>query len=178
MLEGAKIVAIAETDFYYLSHHADPRKVRPHPAGLRVIAGNAKASAPEADKVAHWSCKGAGSESYQRVPACPEGSRLELLVRFPDCWDGRRRDSRDHKRHMAYSTDGTCPRSHPVQVPELQFKILYATGGGDDVKAASGEGHTAHGDFFDGWDRRALRRRVADCLRPRVKCGADGRPLG
>jgi hypothetical protein len=177
VLEGGKPVAITETDFYYLSRHADPTRVRLHPKGLRIIAGNAKATGPEDEKVAFWSCRGAGSESYQRIPDCPGDSRLELLVRFPDCWDGRRRDSRDHQRHMAYSAAGKCPRSHPVQVPEVQFKVLYATGGGEGVEPASGEGHTAHGDFFDGWSRPALRRRVEDCLRPRVKCGADGRPL-
>lgn len=30
---------------------------------------------------------------------------LELHVTFPDCWDGVRLDSPDHRSHMAYSRD-------------------------------------------------------------------------
>ena len=163
--------------FYYVSNHRDRSKLRVFPRGLRVVAGNARARGPEPDKVAEWSCRGGASESFQRIPECPKGTRLELLLRFPDCWNGRDADSRDHKRHMAYSSAGACPATHPVTVPELRFVVAYATRGGPGVKIASGAGHTAHGDFFDGWSTAALRRRIENCLKPKLKCGADGRVL-
>lgn len=168
-------IRIVETSFYYVSRHVDPTAVRPHPPGLRMIAGDARAARPQAEKRAFWSCRGAGSQSVQRIPACPRGSRLELHLDFPDCWDGRRADSRDHRSHVAYSSAGRCPRAHPVQIPQVQVKATYATRGGPSVAMSSGAGHTAHGDFFDGWDRRALRLRVDRCLRARLKCDAAGR---
>ena len=177
VLDGGRPVRTFETAFYYVSHHVDRSRLRPYPRGLRVIAGNSKATGPEKEKVAQWSCQGGSSMSYQYIPECPAGTRLELLLRFPDCWNGRSRDSRDHKRHMAYSTAGICPRRHRVPVPELVFKVVYDTRGGAGVTTASGPGHTAHGDFFDGWTGRSLRRRINRCLKPKLKCGANGRVL-
>ena len=55
------------------------------------------------------------------VPTCPDtrGSFLRLHIRFPECWDGRRLDSADHKSHMAYATRSGCPSTHPVEVPQI-----------------------------------------------------------
>jgi hypothetical protein len=79
---------------------------------------------------------------------------------------------------MAESQGGRCPASHPVAVPQVQFKIRWPTRGGDDVALASGPGPSAHGDFLNAWDPAALQARIDRCLEPVVKCGADGRPLG
>ena len=171
-------VEVIEGTFYYVSAQTNRRDLRLWPPGLRVIAGYANENTPPGG-AARWSCRGTGLPSERSIPLCPEGSELELLLNFPDCWDGRRRDSRDHQSHMAYSIAGRCPSSHPVPVPALRYKLLYATRGGDGVELSVGEDEAslAHGDFFDAWSRPALRRRVADCLKPRVKCGTDGKPL-
>jgi hypothetical protein len=171
-------VEVLEGTFYYVSSHVDRDRLRLWPSGLRVIAGYSNENSPPGG-AARWSCRGTGLPSERSIPFCPEGSELELLLNFPDCWDGRRRDSRDHQRHMAYSVAGRCPASHPVPVPALRYKLLYATRGGDGVELSVGEDEAtlAHGDFFDAWSRPALRRRVANCLRPRIKCGTNGKPL-
>ncbi len=176
--ENGEPVEVLEGTFYYVSSHVDRDRLRLWPPGLRVIAGYVNQSTPPGG-AARWSCRGTGIPSDRTIPLCPEGSELELLLNFPDCWDGRRRDSRDHQRHMAYSIAGRCPRTHPVPVPALRYKLLYATRGGDGVELSVGEDETtlAHGDFFDAWSRQALRRRIADCLKPRVKCGTDGKPV-
>jgi len=107
------------------------------------------------------------------------------LLNFPDCWNGNDLDSADHKAHMAYSTGGICPASHPVAVPRLEFKLRYPTSGGASVRIATGSGvhanhggsgYSAHGDFFNAWLPGALEARIERCLWREVKCGPDGEP--
>jgi Domain of unknown function (DUF1996) len=145
-------------------------EIRPFPAGLRMVAGNAAAYRPQNLHVAYWTCwmrRGPSSA----VPTCPSKplgfdgrkSYLTLHVVFPDCWDGVHLDSRDHHSHMAYSNYGACPRSHPVQVPGLQYVIEYPVLGGPGVTLSSGSQFSAHGDFMNGWDQKALAGIVARC---------------
>ena len=171
-----KPIDVLEGTFYYVSSHEKRRKLKLWPRGLRVVAGYDYGPPGGA---ARWSCRGSGIPSDRAIPRCPEGNPLELLLNFPDCWDGRRRDSADHHEHMAYSVAGRCPGSHPVEVPGLRYKLLYDSLGGSDVTLSIGadEATLAHGDFFDAWKRSALRHRVRDCLVERVKCGPDGEPV-
>jgi hypothetical protein len=131
--------------------------VDPFPAGLKMIAGNAIARSPQSLRVTSWMC-GYGRERSSTVPTCLGGrySDLRLRVRFPDCWDGDRLDSADHKRHMAYSTAGRCPGSHPVEVPAITLVIYYGVAGGRDAELASGGQFSAHADFVNAWDQRTL----------------------
>jgi Domain of unknown function (DUF1996) len=131
--------------------------VDPFPAGLKMIAGNAMARSPQSLRVTSWMC-GYGRERSSTVPTCLGGrySDLRLRVRFPDCWDGDRLDSADHKRHMAYSTAGRCPGSHPVEVPAITLVIYYGVAGGRDAELSSGGQFSAHADFVNAWDQRTL----------------------
>jgi hypothetical protein len=169
-------IDVLEGTFYYVSGHEDRDELRLWPRGLRVIAGYDHGPPGGAGQ---WSCRGSGFPSERFIPPCPEGHPLELLLNFPDCWDGERRDSSDHHSHMAYSVAGRCPNDHPVAVPGLRYKLLYDSLGGSDVELSIGadESTLTHGDFFDAWNRKALRERVRDCLRVRVKCGTDGKPV-
>jgi hypothetical protein len=140
---------------YYVRRTFD--EVDPFPAGLKMIAGNAMARAPQSLRVTSWSC-GFGGERSSSVPACLGGryDDLRLRVRFPDCWDGRRLDSVDHKRHVAYSRAGRCPLTHPVEVPAISLVIYYGVRGDPDVELASGGQFSGHADFVNGWDQRTL----------------------
>jgi Domain of unknown function (DUF1996) len=100
-------------------------------------------------------------------------THLELRVNFPDCWDGKHLDSLDHRSHMAYSRDFVCPRSHPVKVPLIQLMIRYPLVSGKDVTLASGGRFSAHADFVNAWDERALVRLVDDCFHGR-SCDPTG----
>jgi hypothetical protein len=175
--ERARPLTPSVVTVYYTVEEELAGELRPFPPGLKMIAGNARerGRVPGAPNV--WSCLGGGPSSTTFV-RCPPGSALELILNFPDCWDGRRTDSADHQSHMAYSAAGACPSSHPVAVPQVQFKIRWPTrGGARRLRLASGPGYSAHGDFVNRWDPAALQRRIDDCLKPLVKCGADGRPL-
>jgi hypothetical protein len=156
--------------------------VHPFPAGLRMVAGNARASTPQDIHVAYWTCW-MSRGPFSGIPKCPSKplgydgrlSYLTLHVVFPDCWDGVHLDSLDHHSHMAYSNYGTCPATHPVQVPGLQFVIAYPILGGPGVTLASGGQYSAHGDFMNGWNEKALARIVARCTAPGAKAGCDER---
>jgi hypothetical protein len=132
-------------------------EVDPFPAGLKMIAGDAMARSAQSLRVTSWFC-GFGREQSSTVPTCL-GARfagLRMRVRFPDCWDGERLDSADHKRHMAYSRAGRCPLTHPVEVPSISLVIFYRVPGGPDAELASGGQFSGHADFVNAWDQRTL----------------------
>jgi Domain of unknown function (DUF1996) len=140
---------------YYVRRTSDG--VDPFPAGLKMIAGNAMARSPQSLRVTSWSC-GFGGERSSSVPRCLGGryDDLRLRVSFPDCWDGKRLDSTDHKRHMAYSSAGRCPLTHPVEVPAISLVIYYGVTGNRDAEFASGGQYSGHADFVNAWDQRTL----------------------
>jgi len=165
--------------FYYLGEGVNnPAAIRPTPVGLKIVAGNAKATG-DADSIARWSCLHAGQVNPSKnFVNCPAGTQLETYLDFPQCWNGTSLDSTDHKSHMAYPVAGNCPSSHPVPVPKLRMVIRYPVSGDPSVlRLASGDGRTFHGDFFNVWPAGEMERRVRDCINVVVKCGHDGRPL-
>lgn len=100
--------------YYHLLYPDYGYAIQPLPLGLRIIARKFK-----------WSCFGGnGASSTTNFVYCGSGD-LELLVNFPDCWDGVRLDSSDHQSHMTYSQQGSCPNTHPKLVPRVQYKMRY-----------------------------------------------------
>lgn len=165
--------------FYYLGEGVNnPAAIKPTPVGLKIVAGNAKATG-DADSIARWSCLHAGQvPPSKNFVNCPAGTQLETYLDFPQCWNGTSLDSADHKSHMSYPVAGNCPSSHPVPVPKLRMVIRYPVSGDPSVlRLASGDGRTFHGDFFNVWPAAEMARRVRDCINVVVKCGHDGRPL-
>jgi hypothetical protein len=151
-------------------------RVLPFPPGLRMVAGRPWATKPQRGVIG-WKCQNDHSlEGSARPPSC--GSRfVTLRVTFPDCWDGRRLDSPDHRSHMAYNREGgkelglqRCPASHPVVVPQLQLNVVYPIHNGKGVTLASGSVLTAHADFFNGWKPTVLQQRVDDVLNGGMAC--------
>jgi uncharacterized protein DUF1996 len=171
---------------YYSSGPRRFRLIRPFPANLRMIAGDPAGRAGGqvgSQNVISWSCEPGQTllpGSTTEAPTC-KTARLDLSIAFPDCWDGRRSDSRDHRSHMAYSQKAgagwECPATHPVMVPRLKLSLRYPTTGGPLVKLASGPISTAHGDFMNGWNRRELRQAVVRCLKTDRYCGGGDRPV-
>jgi len=170
------------TTFYYLGEGIKDElmaQTRPLPLGLRIVAGNAKATGVnDPTSSSRWSCLHAGEVgSSKNFVNCPAGKMLESYLDFPHCWNGKDLDSPDHKSHMSYPVNGACPASHPVIVPKLRQVLRYPVSG-DPAKfrLSSGPGYTMHADFFNAWPEAEMERRVRDCIRPIVKCGADGTP--
>jgi hypothetical protein len=167
--------------FYYLGEGVRDdliAQTQPLPLGLRIVAGNAKATGPNDNTISRWSCLHAGEVgSSHDFVTCPAGTMLESYLDFPQCWNGRDLDSADHKSHMSYPVGGACPASHPVVVPKLRQVMRYPVSGNPaGFRLASGPGYTMHGDFFNAWPVDEMARRVNDCIRPIIKCGTNGRP--
>jgi hypothetical protein len=149
-------------------------RVAPFPAGLKMIAGDMHARSPQPRRVTSWSCgEGAsgiepradpddpGSRRGARIPTCDDLLLfLRLRVDFPNCWDGRRLDSPNHRSHMAYSSNGACPRSHPVEVPALTLHVHYDVSRRGRSELASGGQFSGHADFVNAWNQAKLTTRV------------------
>jgi hypothetical protein len=162
-------------------------RVKTYPSGLTIVAGNAHSGVPQSRKVVFWDCGVVKTTLYGPIarpgqpeaippaasstpPRCPPASKLQLHVNFPDCWNGKTVDSYDHKRHMAYSVRGRCPKSHPVALPMLSLVYQYPLPTGT-VALSSGSVYTAHADFLNAWDEDALRHLVTRCLNKLRPCG-------
>lgn len=144
------------------------------PNGLKIIADYPRAG---------YVCGEVPSTSGNPLPDIPaECTDVKLTVRFPDCWDGVRRDSPDHREHMAYSAPtnsggpNVCPSTHSVQVPSLSTFTNYV-----DLPPratlSSGALDTVHGDFFNGWlpdGPDGLQHLVDFCLNGERHCGSGG----
>ena len=166
-----EILPLAATVYYRRGTLAD---VSSFPNNFRMIAGDAKATSPQGMRVTFWSCGiASGVDRSADVPACPDtrGSYLRLHVRFPECWDGRRLDSTDHKGHLAYAVRSLCPSTHPVELPQITQIYRYASRGGEGFSLASGGVYSAHADFLNAWKPGALRELVDGCLNALVHCG-------
>jgi hypothetical protein len=165
--DGGTVVKPRSVAAYYLVAKREPATIQPFPLGLRVVTDAAAAH------TVRWACAGARmTPESETVPDCPPGLHLVLRVHFPDCWDGLRIDSSDHRSHMAYAAEGVCPSTHPVAVPHLRLGVHYpADVGGADVTLSSGPPQTAHADFFNAWDPSVQARLVDSCLNAGVRCG-------
>jgi hypothetical protein len=81
---------------------------------------------------------------------------------------------------MAYSIDRNddglyrCPRRHPVPVPRLIYAFEWPIHDGTRIKFASGPYYTLHGDFWNAWRQRRLRRLVVRCIHAQIDCGKIG----
>ena len=172
LYQGSEAVFPQGATIYYRRGTLSP--VTTFPNNLRMIAGDATATAPQEMRVTSWSCGAlSGVPPSSIVPTCPDtrGSFLRLHIRFPSCWDGRRLDSADHKSHMAYTSRRGCPSTHPVSVPAITQIYRYPTRGGEGFSLASGNQFSAHADFVNAWRPNALRELVEGCLNALVHCG-------
>lgn len=151
------------------------------PLGLKLIAGNAKATAPQ--NVLSWKCSNDSfgfptvTASGRTIPQCFKGQKLVAQLDFPQCWDGVNLDSADHKSHVVYGTYGVgCPSSHPVPLPEItynvQWEVTDANTTGWSVSSDMGQpgGTTFHGDIVTGWNTEVRDTWLANCTRQNADC--------
>lgn len=156
---GQEDVSPLTSIVYYVNRSRE--RISAPAKGLMMIAGNAEARSRQPKGIVSWTCGVVGGKPrFATIPACGNEQMLQLQATFPNCWDGRRLDSPDHKQHMKYASRGLCPASHPVAIPQLILIVLYPPVPlGSQV--ASGR-FGAHADFMNGWDQAELERLVAE----------------
>ncbi len=169
------------------------------PRGLRYIFGfdtkRMDDKQPE-NVLFHWKCltpqntyRGGLETRFDRLD-CPAGNSLMVTLASPNCWDGKRLDSPDHRRHMAYQfydgtrPDAVCPRTHPILVPQFTIGAVYAVAEGErtqDWYLASDRmagmpqmppGSTFHADWYGAWDEPTLRTWTTNCIDRLLSCSA------
>lgn len=170
------------------------------PAGLRMITGDASGRTTTGGPYA-FHCTGPTgtlASSNVQIPVCPAGStELQVVLTFPNCWDGKNLDAPDHKSHMSYVVQDQsppfekhCPLTHPVPIPVIQFNIWHVLGSSgtanwrlssDLYDAKLPAGYSMHGDWFNGWDQPSAAAWAQSCINRRKDCHShllgDGREM-
>jgi hypothetical protein len=135
-------------------------RVVAHPAGLKLIAGDSRATTAQPTSIVSWSCTGSRAAGTATPPACAARQNLVATIRFPECWDGVNLDSTDHKSHLRYASAGACPAG-TVAVPQLELRVIYPRPAATaTLTLSSGSILSMHADFFNGWDQRRFARLI------------------
>jgi hypothetical protein len=174
--EGTPIEPLGSTAYYRAGPDVDPTLVEPYPPGFMMVAGDHTAIEPQPLSVLGWSC-GIGAKRSVTPPDCTDAPSLRMVVTYQDCWDGEHLRSPlvpDPDLHVAYSSAGECPESHPVHIPQLQFAIDYDPVDPDGLALSSGNILSGHADFWNAWDQGKLRNEVAVCINRNLTCGLAG----
>ena len=176
---------------YYKTSYIEGNNIKPFPAGLRMVAGDMKASGPQ--EHIYWECRKDGESGTRSstIPTnCPVGYIVEANIDFPFCWDGVNLDSPDHKSHMSQWTQlpsspwtYMCPASHPVELPVISEKVQYIVTeegstarwrlSSDNYDKTIPGGYSLHADWFNGWDPTVLETWVKNCLQANRDCHVD-----
>ncbi|TMK30551.1 MAG: DUF1996 domain-containing protein [Actinobacteria bacterium] len=159
---------------------------RPFPLGLEYLAGDPNATRKQRDweQRYFWQCGDTvASTHFAKPPDCPDdgnpepgsstGDTLTLMIRFPQCWDGTRKDSKNHHAHIVYPVNDACPKDHPVLVPQLQVHVQWAINNGASgpkLSLSSGSIFGIHAEFFDAWKKARLRSLIKSCIDAGVSC--------
>lgn len=172
--DGNRVDTLGMTAYYRPGSGVEPEDVVAYPPGLMLIGGDVTSTEPQPLDIVAWSC-GTGAMREERPPACPDGSSLRMLIKFPDCWDGEHLHGDGLEVPARYS-DGGCPADFPVPVPQLLLAVDYPPVDPEGLSLASGSILTAHADFWNVWDQAKLEEEVALCLNRDLVCGvSDGR---
>jgi hypothetical protein len=182
---AGKRAVLPKSTLYYTGHGKAAGSMTSWPAGLRIIAGDSRATAPQPTRIVYWGCgNGSSISKVEFVPQCrPGDTGLTVHVLFPDCWDGLHLDSADHKSHMAYSVSNRCPSTHPVSLPTLIIRWQWTNMDPNprDVTLAScnsgtcgtnGSPFTMHSDWINAWDQPTLNALVTKCINGGIDCPA------
>lgn len=192
---GGKIIKPMLQKTYYWNQ--DKRAhITPFPPGLQMLAGDHMGTAPNS----HVGYLCSGNAHSDTVPErCSEKNsnnqyQLNIYVYFPFCWDGKnlKPDMVNHKMNVVYPSNGSCPASHPITLPEMHFTVAYELGDDPDLSQAQlsldpvwengqwqekwGSMYTAHADFINGWKPDGLQFVVDNCMNKDIDCN-DRIPL-
>jgi hypothetical protein len=168
---GAEVHADRLHSYYRWGQIKDYAKIKPMPAGLKMVAGNARATAPQSTSVIGWNCGVQGAQLFDHPVSCRAGQKIVQHIFFPNCWDGVHLDSPDHRSHVAYSSHGSCPSTHPVAIPRLSEDYGYPIIDASRITLASGSYMTAHADFWNTWQTAKMNQLTRDCINRGRQCG-------
>lgn len=165
---------------YWQARPESAAKIQTMPAGISIVAGNAKATVAQSSDVIEWTCSnapGAPMAARATIPKdCATGTSLRLIVKFPSCWDGQTLDGKIRTGVVYPAAGGICPTSNPVLIPQIVMHINYPTSLTDGLTLSTapteeGSTLTAHADFINGWNQSRMDANVAACINTQTRCG-------
>ena len=162
----------------FISGGAD--KVVQMPFGLKILYGDAKQTTNgPANARPSWTCTGFEDRLTDLYPICPQGSKVERIHNFPNCWDGKNTDSANHRTHIVFPdrNSNNCPKGF-VKVPQLQITLVYDVpqdvqqNGQYKVDAFAQEAHNPRSDHDDFANvmSNAIMKRLTNCINSGKKC--------
>lgn len=126
------------------------------PEGFRMIGGkDPELSETEVKCDESTTCKGNGcasSDTFFPTEACDV---LEVIMKFPSCWDGENSDSEDHMSHVDYPTISGCPSTYSHNLPMIEMTLRIDDYEGGDYEFSDGS-QFFHADFISGWETELL----------------------
>jgi len=164
-----KKYTIQDTSLFSTYYIWETGAVKSFPDGLKIIGGgypDLDKSLQNAECVNPGKCPNGDCETWNDFFPATTCDELEMSMRMPSCWDGVNLDSFDHRSHVVYpedsEPDGACPKSHPVQLPQIAvFTRIMPYKGGIHV-FSDGTGYF-HADYFSGWDSKQLQKVLDEC---------------
>jgi hypothetical protein len=184
---NAPVLADNGAIFYYKNGWVPAHLINAPPKGLRILAGNAKATNASEARATKFVCinialqHSNGMPWQKTIPNCTTDTFMQMVVESPQCWDGKNLDSPNHQDHMAYAgpdfgTANRCPTSHPVGIPVITLNMNYKVHFNgqmakwrlaSDNYAWDGRnaGYSGHSDYVEGWDRPTIEGITNNCLK-------------
>ena len=166
----------------------------PVPAGLRFIFGYDMVTKTPATGSLFWQCVSNNGNTITNpmsptmtaaLAGCPVGAQLEARMEAPDCWDGVRLDSPNHRDHVAFGNYDTgvyrCPAGYPKVMPQFTLGAFWTVTASastwtlsSDEMAMTAPGGSFHSDFFSAWDPTVEQLWTTNCIDKLLNCsGGD-----
>ena len=176
-----KVVSPDLAIVYYKLGNVPAGFVNAPPKGLRMLAGNPKATNSAQNAHIGFTCLSrVPFFGWQgTIPSCKVGETMQMKISFPNCWNGLDLDSPSHQSHMAYSNSrntsaNKCPAGFQKAIPSIAINMNFKVRTVNDAKnwrlasdnypSTQAGGASAHGDFVSGWSQPFIEGIVKNCL--------------